>query len=85
MQGLGHAYVVVPGGKLQNECGLIFVGAMKWDSCAGHALLKALGGQIIDLSSQEIIYPNDKSKALNKKGSIAYLKSDPRYTKLAIF
>ncbi|XP_038605966.1 Golgi-resident adenosine 3',5'-bisphosphate 3'-phosphatase-like [Tachyglossus aculeatus] len=47
----------------------------KWDVCAGHALLAALGGRVTTLSGQDIHY---RDSPVNKEGLIASVGLDPR-------
>ena len=41
-------------------CALIYLGkvASLWDTCAGEALIKCLGGRVSDLFGQDIVYDN---------------------------
>lgn len=41
----------------------------KWDSCAGEAIILALGGYFTDCFNQPIAY-NPKASTVNKRGNI---------------
>lgn len=45
----------------------------KWDICAGHAILNALGGAMTTLHNEQINYESDSS-VLNERGVLASLK-----------
>ena len=44
----------------------------RWDTCAPHAMLRALGGGVRDGHGQEIVYNVDQSNAANKGGIFAF-------------
>lgn len=53
----------------------------KWDVCAGHAVLSALGGRVTTLKNAEITYgPSDPS--LITDGLLATLNDSDYYSKL---
>eukprot|EP00490_Sorites_sp_Unknown_P010572 CAMPEP_0114672920 /NCGR_PEP_ID=MMETSP0191-20121206/43761_1 /TAXON_ID=126664 /ORGANISM="Sorites sp." /LENGTH=255 /DNA_ID=CAMNT_0001936487 /DNA_START=469 /DNA_END=1232 /DNA_ORIENTATION=+ len=55
----------------------IHVTAIKvWDLCAGHALIKAAGGDITDKSGNELLYKNGKENYKFKNGLIASLDNN---------
>lgn len=45
----------------------------KWDICAGHAILNALGGEMTTLNIEKIYY-GDRKTSLNEKGLLASLR-----------
>lgn len=45
----------------------------KWDICAGHAILSALGGEMTTLQNENISYMDGKA-SLNEKGVLASLR-----------
>lgn len=53
----------------------------KWDVCAGHAILSALGGSVTTMKDQVIKYgPNDP--VIIKDGLLASLQNQDHYSKL---
>ena len=44
----------------------------RWDTCAPHAVLRALGGGVRDCNGQEIVYDVDQSHAANSDGIFAF-------------
>jgi len=54
-------------------------GTKKWDTGAGEAILKALGGNAIDNNGQQIGYYEAKETFTNSDGYICYLTPDDRY------
>jgi len=67
-EGVGHCYVNPSRGT------------KKWDTCAGEALIRALGGKVTDSSGQELEHLEPKSTWMNEKGIVAYLTPDERYS-----
>lgn len=45
-----------------------------WDICAGAAIYRAYGGQIVDIHGNEIVY--DKNHISNSKGLVASLNKE---------
>lgn len=46
----------------------------KWDTCAGNAILNALGGRMTDLENKEIIY-GSADDVVNNNGILATLSN----------
>jgi len=65
IEGIGHLYIRST------------TGAKKWDTCAGEALIKALGGYLVDMEGNQLEYPPEKDKWINEKGVLGYVISDP--------
>lgn len=53
----------------------------KWDVCAGHAILKALGGRVTTMKDEPIKY-GAADDVLIKNGLLASLHNDDFYSKL---
>jgi inositol monophosphatase 3 len=53
----------------------------KWDVCAGHAILKALGGRVTTMKNEPIKY-GAKDQVLIKDGLLASLHNGDFYSKL---
>lgn len=53
----------------------------KWDVCAGHAVLSALGGQVTTLKGRDITY-GPKDSSLITDGLLATLNDRDLYSKL---
>jgi inositol monophosphatase 3 len=45
----------------------------KWDSCAGEAIIKAMGGRFTTPWGSNIVYNTDRTETHNKQGMIAAL------------
>lgn len=57
----------------------------KWDTCAGDAILRSLGGAMLDLSGEPLKY-SEKEPILNKKGLVASVRNPyTHYTKIRDF
>ncbi|ETN76721.1 inositol monophosphatase family protein [Necator americanus] len=55
----------------------------KWDTCAGDAILRALGGAMLDLEGSPLQYGLDQP-AINNKGLIATVRTPFTYSKSVI-
>lgn len=53
----------------------------KWDVCAGHAIIRALGGRVSTMKDESIKY-GSTDEILIKNGLLASLHNDDYYTKL---
>lgn len=53
----------------------------KWDVCAGHAILRALGGRVSTMKDEPIKY-GEGDDVLIKNGLLASLHNDDFYSKL---
>jgi inositol monophosphatase 3 len=55
----------------------------KWDVCAGHAILKALGGRVTTMKNEPIKYGSGANdQVLIKDGLLASLHNGDFYSKL---
>ena len=55
------------------RCYTIYPGTKKWDTCAGEAIIKALGGKMTDVFGKPIQYGADASYP-NKTGVLAAMR-----------
>jgi 3'-phosphoadenosine 5'-phosphosulfate (PAPS) 3'-phosphatase len=46
----------------------------KWDSCAGEAIVKSMGGYFKTPKGEDIIYNEEREKTANKEGMVAALE-----------
>jgi 3'(2'), 5'-bisphosphate nucleotidase len=56
-------------------------GTKKWDTCAGEAILKALGGNAVNNKGEPIGYFAEKETWTNSDGYLGFLVPDDRYPK----
>ncbi len=48
----------------------------KWDSCAGEAIIKGMGGYYVDFKNRPLIYDDKQKNYLNGEGQICTLSKD---------
>lgn len=51
------------------------LGTKKWDTCAGEALLLAVGGKMTDVLGNLLCYNGDQSNIMNSRGIIVTMRS----------
>jgi 3'(2'), 5'-bisphosphate nucleotidase len=61
--------------------GYIFAsaGCKRWDTCAGEAILEAIGGKLTDVFGNQVTYEFEADTYLNKYGVVASLKDHELY------
>lgn len=61
--------------------GYIFAsaGCKRWDTCAGEAILEALGGKLTDVFGNQVTYDFEAESYVNKAGVVASLKEHDLY------
>ncbi len=50
-------------------------GTKKWDSCAGEAIIHALGGKLTDVLGQPIVYDGKQDNIMNTRGLLVSMRS----------
>ena len=45
----------------------------KWDSCAGDAIIRSMGGFLKTTKGEDIVYNSDRQTTANKEGMVAAL------------
>lgn len=77
----GHKVVLVIEGDAD---GYIFAsaGCKRWDTCAGEAILEALGGKLTDVFGNLVTYDFEADDYVNKSGVIASLRDHDLYIKM---